>query len=544
MKRDLKRLSDTQFDLLIIGGGIQGAGIAWRASLEGMSVALIDKGDFASGSSSNTSKVIYGGMQELRQYGIKRSRHAMHERLRLMHLAPHLVQHLNCIVPIYSDENKTSTGMKAALKLYDWLGRKQNRELDEEDAAHAAEPLEAAQVEEIIPGVDKDGLKGGARWQEAVCSNTERLVIAMLKTASARGAALANYVRARKIITKKGRVCAVAVRDELSGVTFEIQADEIVDCTGPWTEEISTDLAEKKKKSKQNYVAGINIVTRQIISSDHCVYLRRSTHSDQFYNVIPWRDRSLIGTEWFRYEGHPDHLEISRGQCLQLIENFNRIYPHAQLSLADVSFIYKGLVPGSGEDYFGTEPLSKFRFLDYSQHGVKGLTRIVGVEFGSALHVAEAYLMRLFPRIKRRPLSDQGVIAGGLPAGLEEYREDLFKRWKERVSKNELERLFINYGNETEQVLVRAENSNGRATGRIDSRAIMFAEVRHALSEEMAVKLTDVVMRRTDLGSHQRPSEIELSDIADQMASVLQWSENRCVSELTECRDRYPFMYN
>jgi len=291
-------------------------------------------------------------------------------------------------------------------------------------------------------------------------------------------------------------------------------------------------------------VAGISIVTRQIISSDHCVYLRRSSHSDQFYNVIPWRDRSILGTEWFRYEGHPDHLQISRGQCLQLIENFNRIYPHANLNLADVSFIYKGMVPGSGEDYFGTETLNKFRFLDHSEHGIKGLTRIVGVEFGAALHVAETFLMRHFPQVKRRPLADQGVVAGGMPIGIEDYREDLFKRWKDRVDIKELERLFMNYGNETEQVLIRSENSSQRGGERIDNRSIMFAEVRHALSEEMAVKLTDVVMRRTDLGSHQRPSEIELTDITEQMASVLQWSENRCVSELTECRDRYPFMYN
>ncbi len=267
MQRDLAALSNQSFDLLVIGGGIQGAWIAWEAALRGLSVALVEQADFASGTSANSLKVIHGGLRYLQTADFQRMRQSIRARQTLMRIAPHLVHPLPVLVPTYGHGPKGKEALMIALKMNDWISSDRNLPLkDRQKHIPSGQILSKQACLEQLPDLPTTGLTGAARFHDAQVYNSEQLVLAFVQSAAQRGAQVANYVRVVSFQTRDDRVIGAVAKDQLTGDRFDIQADAIINASGPWIGPLIT-AATGIAAPKQPLTKAMNLVVRPLFGS-------------------------------------------------------------------------------------------------------------------------------------------------------------------------------------------------------------------------------------------------------------------------------------
>jgi len=234
MKRQLEQLSDNEYDILVIGGGIFGLFIAWDAALRGLSVALIDKADFGGATSSNSLRIIHGGFRHLQSFDFRNVRRSIREQRIFMKFAPHLVNPMPALIPLYSNNFLRKKCFAAALGIYDLLGigLSESKESGFNKFNNRVIPRE--ECIKLIPDIEKSNLSGGIGFTDCQLSNSERLSVQVADSAFKKGAHLANYVEALDLIIKDNRVKGAAVRDNLTGDEFNIRAGCTVNSSGPW----------------------------------------------------------------------------------------------------------------------------------------------------------------------------------------------------------------------------------------------------------------------------------------------------------------------
>jgi len=245
MKRDLNKLSQEEYDVVIVGAGIYGVTTAWDATLRGLKVALIDKGDFGNATSSNSLKIIHGGLRYLQHLDIKRMRESIHERVVLMRIAPHLVYPIPVVMPTYSYKLKSRPAMFAALLANDIVGFDRNQLNDPHKYMPRGYTISKDKVQDYIPGYEKYNLNGGAIWYDCQCYNTERLLLSFVISSANNGADVANYVKVVGLLKNDDRVIGLKVQDTLTGEEFEIRSKIIVNNSGPWVDKVLENLNSK-----------------------------------------------------------------------------------------------------------------------------------------------------------------------------------------------------------------------------------------------------------------------------------------------------------
>jgi glycerol-3-phosphate dehydrogenase len=545
MIRDIKQLTDTQFDLLVIGGGINGAVLSYMASLSGLSVALIDQGDFAQATSANSQKIIHGGLRYLQNLDILRIRQSLKERKNLMWLAPHLVHPLSCTMPLYGHGMKGREAMWTGLRLFDLIGRKRNETPDTSKFIPSGKILSVADTNELIPDLSQKGLNGSAQWYDAICYNTERLVLAYVKSAHTLGAVAANYVRAQKIIKTKNSIIVVSSQDKLSGQTFDILTKSVINITGPWVNDLINLSKLTPVTPQATFACGVNIITNQLFPHSTAVALKNPLdNKSRLYFVVPWRGKSIIGTEWFDYHGHPDNFKVTEQQCSELIAGFNSAYPPAQIKLNDILHVHGGLVPCSQKHVNSSKDasiLKHFQTINHSRNGTKEIVSVIGVKYTTGGDVAQKVLQYMFPSITIKPPLSRPQLKGGEIANFLQFQNALVRQWKSKVPENELLHLSLNYGTETEKIIKIAIDENTANNDKSLTPAdTLKAETIFAIKEEMAQKLADVVMRRTDRGTSGNIKGSDLTTISRLMAGKLGWSEEYRMSEIKEVNNYYP----
>src|SRR3954452_22687148 len=239
MKRDLLRLANSEFDLVVIGGGIFGACAAWDAAQRGLSVALIDRGDFCSVTSAQHLKMVHGGIRYLQHGDIYRLRQSSVERRSFLRIAPHLVRPLPVVIPTYGNGMKGKAVLRAGMVMYDLLTADRNRGIS--DTTRHIPPgttIGAGDVLRMFPGLPTRGLTGAGVFCDGQIHNPPRFVLAILQGAVQAGAQLANYVEATGFVRRGGQVAALKVRDTLTGSDFEIRARVVLNATGPFAERL------------------------------------------------------------------------------------------------------------------------------------------------------------------------------------------------------------------------------------------------------------------------------------------------------------------
>jgi glycerol-3-phosphate dehydrogenase len=455
-----------------------------------------------------------------------------------MWLAPHLIHPLECIMPIYGYGLKGKEAMRVGLNLYDALSKSRNELPDESKHIPNSRIIPKNEVSQFIPNIDLRGLRGGALWHDGYCYNTERLVISFLKSASKNEAVVANYVKALNLNSSDNVKTEVEACDELSSETFTIQAKNVANCTGISDDGTPVFLSIGNKKESIKCVVGINLVVRKLFPKSTAVGLQnRRGDTSRLYFILPWRGKSVLGTEWFSINNN-ESFTITEKHINQLIKNFNETYPSANLSLSDVSFIHQGVVPGNGAYAGDISTLKKYRILDESNHGVKGLISVVGIKYTTAIHVAEQVMKKIIPSFKSQGLFNQPRLVDGEIDNFNDFKSKMIRAWQKYYEAKDIERTVFNYGTQSEDI-IKNSISGEKKNESVSKARLIEQEVLNAIENEMAIRLSDTVLRRTDIGTKEMPNGNEIDLISKIMAKKIGWSEEKRIKEIEELKKFY-----
>ncbi len=539
MERNLNRIASEEYDVLIIGGGITGACIAWDAASRGLKVALVEKRDFACATSSATSKLIHGGLRYLKNLEFDLVRESLKERRIMEIIAPHHVHPLPFIVPLYKKGVDPAPMIKIGMLLYDLLSYDKAKLADPDKRIPNHSWLAASDVLDLEPSVKERNLIAGALYYDCQMHCPERLVLDFIKSAVARGADVANYLKVVKLVRKDGRVLGASVRDGLSGDEFDIRARITINASGPWADLL---IERNLNKAARHLVRsqGIHIVTRPIVR-DHALVLR--TPSRRHFFIIPWRGLSLIGTTDTRYEGDPDDYAVTERAVSDFIEEINWAHPKGELKREDVLFAYGGLRP-LVEKETQVEVYSASRKYEIYDHrrreNIEGLITIIGGKFTTSRNLARKVVDLVFKHLGRRTppcLTDRLPVYGGEMESFREYLQEQQRKKPLGLDERTIEHLVKHYGSRYHEVLRHAEGDSELAEKVCDTRDELRCEVLHAVKREMALTLEDVLLRRTGIGTIGHPGRDALEVCAEIMAKELGWSDEKKREEIDRMDD-------
>ncbi len=524
MQRDPKQLEQQVFDVLVIGAGVQGAAVAREATLRGLSVAVIDRGDFGGATSANSQKIIHGGLRYLQKLDIARLRMSAAEQQILMRLAPHLVRPLPFVIPTRGVGKRSCLALRAALALYRTLTGSGKGSL-----------LSWPEVLERFPGLRNPcRYTGGALWYDAQATSTERLTWAFLRSAIERGATACNYVEAQRLMAQDGRGDRVLARDRLDDGELEIRARVVVNAAGPWWHETAT-ATDRVQPPDERLVRAWNIVTRQLFP--HAALgidtLDRSAGEQRMVFLTPWCDATIIGT-WYAPTDDSSANTVNGAEVDELLGRVNRALSDANLTLADVTLVHHGLLPaGSGRQR--ALPAEQAYIVDHEQRdGVVGFWSLRSVKYTTARRLA-AEVIGEAARREHWPApvvaSHEDPLDGGDMHSPEAVAAELRDSAPAALTAG-IDEWVSAYGTRALELLRLIADRSDDADRLTDGVSTRSAEVRYAVRDEMAVRLADVVFRRTALGSVRHPGRAALEACAAIMAEELNWSSERVADEI------------
>jgi len=553
MRRDPAQLANDEYDLLVVGGGIHGACITWDATLRGLSVALIERGDFGQETSANSLKTVHGGLRYLQDADLNLVRKMIQERTSYLNIAPHLVHPLPCLTPTYSRLMKSRMVMGMALKLNDLAGYDRNRVSDPEKYIPPSELFSRQECLGVLPGLADEGVTGGALWYDAQIYDTERLTLSFVLSAAKSGAAISNYVEAVGILKDGNNILGIKARDTLSGEQFDIRAKVVANVAGPWVDNVLENLNPGSTEKKFNHSLAINIITRKLIDG-YAVgapsWPNKKPTDDEdgqvshMLFISPWRNHSLIGTFHSHYHGVPDDFKFDEKQLQNILSEVNSAYPGADLKMEDITFVHHGLLPEKDNSQVGEVKLvRKGRVFDHRlEDGIHGLITVVGVKYTTARKVAEEAVDLVFKHLGNEPPGSKTQITQLHNGQIERFDHFLSMAMQEdssQISPPTIDHLVRSYGSDYPSLRKLIGNNDEDIPLDPNANQVIRAQVLHAVNEEMAVKLSDFIMRRSGLGSTGRPEEDSLRMSADVMADELKWDANKRVKEIDEVKTVY-----
>lgn len=543
MKRDLARFAQREYDILIVGGGIHGATLAREAAREGFSVALLEKSDFCSATSANSLKTLHGGIRYLQQANLCRVRQSIVERRTMMQIAPHLAEPLPCAMPTYGHMMKGKEVMFCGLLAYDILSWDRNRGLAPTQSIPRCHIGSRADWLAIAPDLDDPRYTGAAFWHDAQAYNTERLTWSFVEAAAQAGADVANYVEVTGFQRGGRNVTGVTAIDRQTGRTMTIAAKVTVNNTGPWVKDTLRLLGEDVAAPKYRCAVAMNVVLRQQLIPRYAVGLsayKQGWKSGRLFFFAPWRNRTMAGTYLRPHDGSPDSLRITPEDCSAFISNLNLAYPAAHLETKDIAFIQAGLMPAADKAVEpGAEPelLNTLQIMDHARtDGIGGLVTVLGVKWTTARDVAQRTLAPLRSKLGRRtapPSSPTQPLPGGDKADLAAIAQEAMQSGLPTAT---AEHLVRNYGTRYGNVVRTASNNPALLQPLGSATQVTGSEVLHAVREEAALSLADVVLRRTELGSAGLPPDDALHNAATIMAKELGWDAARRDREIADLR--------
>ena len=545
MKRDLAKLSSRQFDILVIGGGIHGALVAWDASLRGLSVALIERGDFGGATSQNSLKTIHGGLRYLQDGNIARIRTMACERTTWMRIAPHLVHPLDCLMPTRNKLSRSRLVMGTALALNDLLSFDRNRSMDPQKHLKGGSIVSKQELSHLLPGYDTNGSTGAAVWHDAQIYNSERLLLEFILSSVEEGAVAANYVEATGLLREGDRITGVKVSDLLTGVDFNIQSKMVINCAGAWVEDL---LGTVSIRSEYATSIAMNLIVDQVWSGTAAGLPSRPADGrpSQILFFVPWRDKTMIGTWHIPWDKAPDEFKMTESVICDFIREINSAHPSLRLSLQDVQHVAWGFLPVDQKDA-QRKAVRLTRdgvVIDHqARDGVSGLISVLGVKYTTARSVAEQAVDLAAQKlpVKSKKCQTRTVpVHGGQMRDFKFFMEDALEKTPRGMAEGIVEHLVYTYGADYRHFVIDM-NENHALKERVNpALPVTVGEVIHAIREEMALTLLDVVQRRTELGAACLPAMSVLQKCTEIMGCELGWSIERQQQEIERVVQAYP----
>ena len=522
VNRNTSALTDKEYDLVVVGGGIFGICAAWDAALRGLSVALVERGDFAHATSANCFKMIHGGIRYLQHGDVNRVRESCHERSTMFRIAPHLAEPLPIVVPTYGKGTQSKQFLMAGLLAYDLLTLGRNRGITDPDRhIPRGNMISRNDCLSMFPGVNEDGLTGGVLFYDGQMYSPSRLGLSFLHSAVQAGADVANYVEATGFLRDEEKVFGIKARDVLTGDDFEVRGKVVLNAAGPWADQILGDDMGLNLKPRPEFSRDAYIVINRRLTGKHALAVQGATRDpdavvsrgNRHLFMVPWRDYTLVGVWHIVNKGRPDQVTLTEGEVQGFLDEFNGAYSLDEpLTLEDVSMWNYGLTL-FGENDEGSTNLSygkRSRMVDHArEHGVEGLITLVGVRYTTARGESEKTVNLVFDKLgKRAPKGMTAIttIRGGHIEDFKEFERKAIERDGFGLDGNVIRGLVRNHGSDYSDVLRYVQNDASLAE-QVAGSTVLKADIAHAIHNEMAMKLGDVVFRRTDLGTGAHPGE-------------------------------------
>jgi glycerol-3-phosphate dehydrogenase len=519
-------LLDAEFDVVIIGGGMAGAGVARDLAMRGLGVALLDRGDFGAGTTSRSSKLVHGGLRYLELFDFALVRESLRERERLRRLAPHLVRPLPFLVPIYRDSTRGLMKVRIGLTLYDWLTPGRDRE-----RYRVLPPIDALSLE---PGLRPDELRGAGYYFDDLLLSPERLCLENVLSACRHGARAYNYCQVEEIRRDAGgTIAGVIARDLLTGETARLGARVIVNASGPWVDIVRAAAGVSERGAHLlRRTKGIHCLLPRL--TERAIY--QSTSDDRMIFVIPWREFSLVGTTDTDFDGDLDRVHATREEVDYLLAEAYRALPDARLTRAHVRYTYAGVRPLSYEEGTSATKVSRAHRIVEEEGG-----RFLSIT-GTKLTCFRSLAEQLGDRVSRalgRPR--RGLTAERTLDGLDEEVGQVEARaWLDLseetattgLDQQTLQTLVTTYGRVYPRIVELAGKVPGGTERLCPHNADIVAELHHAVHDELTVSLQDFLLRRTGIGTSACQGDDCAEAVARRMGALLGWSSRRLDAEL------------
>ena len=512
----------TDFDLVIVGGGINGAGIARDAALRGLTVLLLEKNDFGSGTSSWSSRLIHGGLRYLEYGELPLVFESLRERRQLRRVAPHLVKRLRIKIPVYRRGRRSLFVVRLGMIAYDLLS------LGKSVPRHRILNRQAFLAQE--PGIKADGLVGGASYFDAQVTFAERLVLENVLGAKQAGAEVRNYSPVIGIHVRQRKVRSVEYLDPLSGEEREVSTRMVINAAGPWVDRVLRTV-NREIRGLMGGTKGSHIVVGKFAEAPRDAFYIEAAEDGRPFFIIPWNQQYLIGTTDLRYQGDPGEVVASDEEIEYLLRETNRVFPAANLSVDDIHFAYAGVRPLPRRAKGPEAAITRKHIIKKHGRQAKGLVSIVGGKLTTYRNLAEQ-TVDFAVRVLKIPAKACATRTLYLPGGenIEQARRELVAI--KYLSAMGRERMLHIYGGATLQIVALAESEPALHGTVDDADTVMRAEVVYAIRNEFALSLIDIVHRRLMIGLSADQGAHMADTIAGIAASELNWSGSGKAAQL------------
>jgi glycerol-3-phosphate dehydrogenase len=474
--RDLLRLTSREFDVLVVGGGIYGLTIAYDAAQRGLGVALVERKDFGSATSFNHLKTIHGGLRYLKTVDLARVRESIQERRAFARIAPRFITPLAFAMPLGASITRNPLAMQAAFILDSLIGRDRNQQVDVTRHLPAGRIVRGRECDALFDGAIP-AVGSAAVWHDYLTTDGDRLTLSFAKAAAKYDAVVANYTEALGPLRSPAKA-----RDTLTGQTFDIRARVVVNAAGPWAAAL---LDHPRVRTRWRLLKAMNLVTSRPAGRAAVV---GTTRGGRALVLLPWQGRMLVGTGESPDERRPDDQDAQRAEVDRFLVEVRQTFPALGLKTDEVTLVHRGVVPASRRNG-RLSLLGHSRIFDHSDAGSPELISVVGVKYTTARAVAERVVDLILRKLHRAPIPCL-----------------------------------------TAQTVLPDASLDDRDPS---------DPVIHAIREEMAQTLTDVVIRRTGLGAAGYPGDAAARDVAARMQSECAWSDERTSAELESLKRFY-----
>ena len=549
-------IRDYPFDLIVVGAGINGAGIARDAAMRGLSVLLLDKGDIADGTTQWATRLIHGGLRYLEHYEVPLVRESLRDREILFHIAPHLVRPLGFMIPIYERAKHGPLMVRLGMIAYDVLS------FDKSVGNHRMfSPEEALERE---PGLNPEGLMGAAFYYDGQVEYAERIAVENAISAREHGALVLNYAKVERLIVEDGDVRGVEFTDVLDGESYEAHAPVTLNVAGPWVDEVLSGMDGGTQTRMIGGTKGSHLVVDPFPGAPKAEALYVEARKDgRPYFIVPWNGRYLIGTTDIRYEEDLDYVSADEDEIDYLIEETNHVIPEANLSRDAILFTYSGIrpLPYQPEGAEGGVTRSHIVYDHAKGRGVGtkrtgigegvprvgGLISIIGGKLTTYRNLSRQTVDMVYKKLDLDPPESRTArvpLPGGAVGDFDAFAAGF--KVTSGLTDELAERLLKLYGARAPDVLEMAGEDPSLRMPLGESATVetglLGAEVLYAFRREMAQTLSDVLLRRTLVGLGPRVG-LDVDEAAARVAvKHLGWSEDRARSEVEAYR-RYVERY-
>ncbi len=532
----LEAVAGQRFEVLVIGGGITGAGVALDAASRGYSVALLERDDYASGTSSRSSKMVHGGLRYLQNFDLGLVREALLERQLMVQLAPHLVYPTPFLVP-YLGEERRDRRIGIGLNMYDVMAttrvgrsRREMRSSKDVDEDFYWSPdrhrsIDRDELLELVPSLDPRDPKGAYLFFDCQTDDV-RLVLTALGEAHRFGAVTLNGAEVTELLTDgRGLASGVAFVETESGERFEVEADHVVNATGVWADRIRSEVVEEEDVPRIAPSRGTHLLLdRADLSTGSAACVVPAGEGRAIF-ALPWYGRTLVGTTDNDFDGDIDHPRPGRDDVEYLLDAVNAFWG-TSLGAGDLVGAYAGVRPliSTGDPKKSVDISRKAELYETSS----GMLTITGGKLTTWRRMAKQTVDRLVEREGR----EAPCRTAEIPLGMEARREDL--EGPDGVGDESISQLAFRYGHATRAVLDLAWKDARMARPIVPGRPDLLAEAAIAARLEQARSVADVLLRRTRLGILAAP-QLRGADavrpVAEAMGQELGWSRRRVKRE-------------